>query len=94
MQENIKAYMLLAFELGRWRGQVDLEESMDRGQYAQCLIEAINARKTTMPNDIASTGKTIRYNLRSEKWKEGVKKTCKNELKKILINLENVIQKE
>lgn len=68
--------ILLAFEAGRWMGQVDLEEHMDREQYSQVMPEAFISRRTASPNDLASTGRTVRYNLRSDKWRQGVKQSC------------------
>ena len=72
----------LAFEAGRWLGQVDLEEHYDREQYSQVMPEVFASRKTSTPNDFASTGKTVRLNLRSDKWREGVKKSAQEYLEK------------
>ena len=80
---DIKALIDLAFELGKWEGQVELEEHFDKEQYSSCLPEAINSRKTASPSDLASNGRTVKINLRSQKWRDGVRKTCKEKLEKI-----------
>lgn len=63
---------------GRWRGQVDLEESMDNNFFDAFLIWN-HAQKsggqclhTVSSDDINS--RPVRYNLRSNEWREGVKK--------------------
>jgi hypothetical protein len=68
-----EAALQLAYEAGRWQGQVDLEEHYDREQYSQVFPEAITSRRTSSPGDLASTGRTVRINLRSEQWREGVR---------------------
>lgn len=76
LESSIKAALLLAYEAGRWHGQVDLEIAMDKEQYSQALAEVFASMKTSLPNDLASTGRTVRYNLRSDEWREGVIKSC------------------
>ena len=76
MRDTILIAIELAFEAGKWHGQVELEEHMDREQYSQVMPEAINTRRTATPGDLASTGRTVRYNLRSNKWRQGVKKSA------------------
>jgi len=72
MTANNEAALLLAYEAGRWHGQVDLELHMDLEQYSQVMPEVFIAQKTCLPNDLASTGKTVRYNLRSDEWRQCV----------------------
>ena len=74
-KEIIQVALQLAFEAGKWAGQVDLEEHFDRSQYAEAIIESLNARKTSMPTKEASNGKTVTINLRSDEWREGVRKS-------------------
>lgn len=78
----VKAALELAFEAGKWFGQVELEEHYDREQYSQVVPEVFAAQKTAMPNDFASTGRTVRINLRSNEWRDGVKKSAKEYLQK------------
>ena len=41
--------LLLAFEAGKWYGQVELEESIDRESHMMSLLECANDRKVSMP---------------------------------------------
>lgn len=75
----------LAFEAGMWAGQVDLEEHYDREQFAKSALEAVYARKNAMPMHEASTEKTVIVNLRSDKWREGVRKSAAEYLEKARI---------
>lgn len=81
----VQAALDLAFEAGKWEGQVELEEHYDKEQYSQVLAEAINSRKTSSPADLASNGNTIRVNLRSQVWREGVRKSAKEYLEKAML---------
>jgi len=72
----------LAFEAGKWAGQVELEEHFDREQYSQVVFESIYSKKTSMPAIMESTGKTVTINLRSNAWRIGVKKSSKEYLEK------------
>jgi hypothetical protein len=83
-ETQVKLAFDLAFEAGKWAGQVDLEEHFDREQYSQVLPEVFASRKTASPNDLASTGRTVRINLRSDEWREGVKKSAQEYLEKAL----------
>ncbi|MFK5893171.1 MAG: hypothetical protein QM504_08130 [Pseudomonadota bacterium] len=65
----------LAYEAGKWHGQVELEDHFDNEQYALSALESINAKKTSMPFDRQSSGRTVKINLRSEKWRDGVIKS-------------------
>ena len=65
----------IAYDAGRWKGQVDLEEHIDNDGFCAAFIESIQARKTGMPLYEASTVRTVRYNLRSDEWRAGVKKS-------------------
>ncbi len=76
----LEAALELAFEAGRWQGQVDLEEHYDREQYSQALPEVFASRKTGMPNDLASIGRTVRINLRSDEWRKGVRQSVQEYL--------------
>lgn len=72
----------LAYEAGRWHGQVDLEEHYDNEQYSQVVPEAFISSRTSSPHDFASTGRTIRINLRSDTWRKGVVKSSQEYLEK------------
>lgn len=80
--EVIEAAIAIAFEAGRWAGQVDLEEHFDREQYTNSMREVYAARKTAMPVQSASVGRTVTINLRSEEWRVGVKKQVSELLEK------------
>ena len=71
----------IAFEAGRWRGQVDLEEFYDKEQYSSSCLEHFYSRKNSMPMQPASKGNTVTVNLRSEQWREGVKKSTEEYLR-------------
>lgn len=77
-----EAALQLAYEAGRWQGQVDIEEHYDREQYSHVLPEVFVSKKTGMPSDLASTGRTVRINLRSEQWREGVRRSVREYLDK------------
>ncbi|WP_250632079.1 hypothetical protein [Rhodoflexus caldus] len=62
--------LLLAFEAGRLAGQVDLEESYDLSQMADCVIEVAYSQKNAMPLKSASVGRTVTVNLRSDTWRQ------------------------
>jgi hypothetical protein len=86
-----------AFMAGRWRGQVDLEEHMDNESYFDASLTSINAKKTggqclhtVASSDINS--RPVRYNLRSDKWRDGVKKETNNNLEEIKTRLINKLK--
>jgi hypothetical protein len=80
----IQVALELAFEAGKWAGQVELEEHYDRSQFAEAFLEAAYARKNSMPMKEASTGRTVTVNLRSDKWREGVRKSSREYLDKAM----------
>lgn len=75
MKDTILMAIDLAFEAGKWAGQVELEEHMDNEQFSKAALESVMTRKTAAPCDIPSEGRTVRYNLRSDKWRQGVRKS-------------------
>ena len=78
----VKIALELAFEAGKWAGQVELEEHFDREQYASALIESIYIRKMLIPMHLSSTNKSIIINLRSDIWRKGVIKSAKEYMTK------------
>ena len=80
----IKTALELAFEAGKWEGQVELEEFYDRNQFAEAFLEAAYSRKNAMPLKDASTGRTVTVNLRSDKWREGVRKSVREYVDKAM----------
>lgn len=78
----IEGALQLAFEAGKWVGQVELEEHFDREQYSTVMAESVNSRKTSSPGDLASQGRTVRVNLRSDEWRQGVRKSANEYLEK------------
>lgn len=83
MGENTKIDMAfdLAFEAGRWLGQVDLEEHFDR-RLGMAAIEVAYSKNHSMPMKDASFDKTIEITLRSDKWRDGVRKSSREYLEK------------
>lgn len=80
----IQVALELVYEAGKWAGQVELEEHYDISQYAEAFLEAAYSRKNAMPLKDASTGRTVTVNLRSDKWREGVRKSSKECLDKAM----------
>lgn len=79
----IEAGLELAFLAGRWRGQVDLEENMD-ANFFDAFLGVLYDKKMGMPlHTVANpdlNSRPVKYNLRSDKWREGVKKSAKEYL--------------
>lgn len=80
--EKIQMALLLAFEAGKWEGQVELEEHYDKEQYATSIMEYVHSRKNAMPLYESSRGRMITINLRSNDWRDGVRKSADQYLKK------------
>lgn len=92
----INSAIHIAFLAGRWRGQVDLEESMD-SNFFDAFMMFNHAQKTggqcmhTVSLD-SPDSRPVKYNLRSDKWREGVKKETKkwlDEAREILNQLKS-----
>lgn len=83
---NIEIAIQLAFESGKWAGQVELEEHYDKEQYSTSIIESLHSKKTAMPIKECSNGRTVTINLRSQEWRNGVIKSSE-EYKQKAINL-------
>jgi len=81
----VGAALQIAFEAGKWEGQVELEEHYDRSQLSEAIMESIYARKNAMPMKDSSTGRTVTVNLRSEKWREGVRNSTKEYVDKAML---------
>ena len=89
-----RGLLLIAFEAGRWMGEVDLEEQYDRDQCGMALAEAMVSRKTCMPCFPASTGRTVTVNLRSDRWREGVTKRMNEKLEELFERMEALFESE
>jgi len=85
-KEDIKLLVEIVFDAGKWVGQVELEEHMDKEQYTVAILECLQAKKTSMPSEKASVGRDVKYTLRSDKWREGVVKSS-NKYKDISIDM-------
>lgn len=87
MDKNLlKAYWEMCFEIWRWRWQVDLEEDMDNN-FFDAFLWVLYDKKTSMPLHTSICNwdeKAVRYKLRSDEWREWVKKTTKNKLDETL----------
>lgn len=64
-------YMYKAFLLGAWYGQAEFEQYLDN-QFVNSALESIYALNTGKPMFSGSTGRTVSYNLRSEKWRQAI----------------------
>lgn len=72
LKSIISAAIEIAFEAGKWAGQVELEEHFDKEQYSSAVIESISSKRTSMPNELPSNGREVKIRLRSDKWRKGV----------------------
>ena len=83
-QAKFELALLLAFEAGKWMGQVELEQHYDNEQYSSCLIESIYSKKNAMPLEKQSIGKSkqVTICLRFEEWRNGVSKSSNEYLEK------------
>jgi len=72
MEATIKAIIGIAFEAGKWAGQVELEEHYDNSQYGDAIVESIYSKKNAMPMISGSKGRTVTVRLRSKNWRKGV----------------------
>lgn len=84
MKARIVSYMWQAFFLGAWYGQADMEQYLESNSL-RSVLEAISARKTSMPLYSRSSGRTVIYNLRSDEWRKAVF-AKKEELKDLIDN--------
>jgi hypothetical protein len=97
LDSKIKYALELAFMAGRWRGQVDLEESMDNNSYFDAFLTSVHAKKSggqclhTVASDNLNS-RPVRYNLRSDDWREGVKKETQKDLEEAINILTNTLQ--
>src|SRR6056297_3133754 len=87
-QELIEIALQVAFEAGKWEGQVELEEHFEKEQFSKCMSESIISKKTAMPSTPPSDGRTVTVNLRSQKWRKGVRESSKNFLKNVMKKIE------
>lgn len=90
IQNKTNNYMWEAFLLGAWYGQAEMEQHMDNEMLNVCL-EHINGKKMSSPLFSKSTGKTVIYNLRSEKWRKAIFGK-KEEFKKLLKEFQELIK--
>lgn len=91
---QIEFAIQLAFEAGRWLGQVDLESHYDREQYSQAIIECEYSKKFAMPaHPVASFDtREVTITLRSERWRTGVRNSS-NEYLQMATNILNKLIK-
>ena len=79
-REVVDAALLLAFEAGKWAGQVELEEFIEENSFFDAFLGSIYSRKTgggvshSVSIDKDFETRPVKYNLRSNKWREGVRK--------------------
>lgn len=91
-EKLICAAIDIAYEAGKWHGQVELEQHFDNEQYACCALEVLHAKKYGGPSCHASTGKSVTINLRSHNWRVGVVKSS-GQYKKIALKMLGCTQK-
>lgn len=85
----LKTIIELAYEAGKWEGQVELEEHYDNEQYSKSMIEVFHSLKTAMPLENSSNHARITIHLRSQKWRDGVRKSgveYKNKITEMFLN--------
>lgn len=84
MTKNLHSQLALdlAFEAGKWVGQVELEEHFDREQYSRSIGESCYATHHSMPFYEASISRDVIINLRSQKWRDEVRKDAEKYLDK------------
>lgn len=73
----LEACLLLAYEAWKREWQVELEEHYDNEQYAKSALETIQARSTAMPMNRASEWRQVIVTLRSDKWRDWVRKSAR-----------------
>ena len=83
----IDAALMMAFEAGKWVGQVELEEHFDNNQLSESILEVLYSKKNAMPIKDASTGRTVTVNLRSDEWRKGVRKSANEYLERAKVLL-------
>lgn len=92
---TIRSALEIAFMAGRWRGQVDLEEHMDNN-FFDAFLGAIRAEKRggqclhSVSLD-SPDSRPVKYNLRSDQWREGVKKETAKWLKEAEDELKDLL---
>lgn len=91
MSDRIAIAMQVAYELGRWRGQVDLEEHYENEQFSSSAMEVFHARKMSMPLLPSSKDNQVLITLRSQQWRDGVKEHTMKEMERIQGLLAEVI---
>ncbi len=93
IEDILKSYWEMCFELWRWRWQVDLEEYMDNN-FFDAFLWVIYDKKTSMPLHSVTCDwfeKSVKYKLRSDKWREWVKKTTEEKKKENLVFFMNLL---
>ena len=84
----IEAAILLAFEAGKWVGQVEMEESMEANSFFYAFQESFYSDKSgggvshSVGIDKDFETRPVRYNLRSNVWRKGVLKSANEYLDK------------
>lgn len=92
MKDDIELVIQLAFEAGKWVGQVELEEHYDKEQFSSSIIESLHSHKTAMPLHESSIGRTVKVNLRSNEWRKGVRKSSEEYKQKAIKILTELIK--
>ena len=87
-KQIISAGLLLAYEAGKWEGQVELEEFMEENSFFDAFLGSIYSRKSggavshSVSIDDDMITRPVKYNLRSNEWREGVRKSANEYLTK------------
>ena len=77
----LDACLLLAYEAWKREWQVELEEHYDNEQYLLSALESIQAKSTGMPIDKAREWKQVLVTLRSDQWRQWVRKSAREYIK-------------
>jgi hypothetical protein len=81
-REVVEAALLLAFEAGKWVGQVELEEFIERNSFFDAFLGSVYSSKSgggvchSVSIDDNFETRPVKYNLRSQKWRDGVRKSA------------------
>lgn len=71
---KIDELLYTALEIGKWLGEVEFEERLDREQHGTALLETFYSLKRAMPLYEDVQNNQIVLSLRSKAWRTGVRK--------------------
>ena len=84
------------FIAGQLHGETDLEEQMDNNLFDSFLIANCSRRTGDCRNVVAKGcegSRPVRYNLRSNEWRDGARKTARNTKKEFVELIFNALER-